>query len=292
MISMTGFSQGRFQLSACEVRVVIRSWNHRYFELQVKGSAVSPFTERIVREIVRSGVNRGKVEVNVDLQRLDSNSWRVRLNEPLLAEILEKTAVLRKQHGLLMNLDSLLRLPMLFSVEGQDEDYSPVDQENFRAGLQKVFADFQADCRREGLALGLVLNEYLDFLEETIAALAQEVKKNRHSTLRAYRDRIGALLGEPAFDENRVLLEAAVLAEKTCIAEEIERLRVHCRRLRAVLTDEAEITKGRESDFLLQEMHREAQTIGAKTDNLEISRMVFDAKRNIEKIRQQVQNIA
>lgn len=292
MISMTGFVQGAFHLTRLDARVSIRSWNHRFFELQVRGQALLPVMDRIIRESVRREVSRGKVEVSVDLRPRETETTGLKINEKMLTELLEKTEPLRRRFSLQLNLDTLLRLPMFMTISGAEADeFSPADEEAFSAGFQRVLAEFRDTCRREGTALQLILQQYARDLDKILDELELEEKSRLPLSLQAYRERLHILLQELPVDENRIALEAAVLAEKTCIAEETARLRVHCRRLQEIFSSN-QASKGRESDFLLQEMQRETQTIGAKTDSQEIGRMVFDAKCAIEKIRQQIQNIA
>lgn len=293
MKSMTGFAQERFSFRDFSLFISFKSYNHRYLEISFKGNGVSAAHEKIVRDLFKGKLQRGKVEVVFDLFQRGSRQWDVKLNTGLLAEIMDKLAPLQKKYGrnLTLSLDSLLKLPMVFHLDHDPERLTEQDQLKIRKAAAKVFAAFLESRRQEGRCILPDLLASIALIEKHSQAIRVREKDFEKQVFRSYRDKIAKYVKGLPIDEKRIVQEAAISADKTSIAEEINRLRTHTQRLKRLLQEKNAASQGREADFLTQEMQRETHTIAAKTGSLDIHQQILLIRREIEKIRQQVQNI-
>jgi uncharacterized protein (TIGR00255 family) len=293
MRSMTGFAQGRAQFRNFSLFVSFKSYNSRYLEVSFKGNGVSAAGESIIKEMMRDKLQRGKVEIVFDLFRHGPGQWDVKLNAPLLEQIMQRLAPLQKKYGpgLGLPLDSLLKLPMIFHLDHDPERLSPKDRASIRRAAAKVFAAFLVSRRQEGLCIQRDLLASIAQIEARIKGIRVREREFERDVFRSYRKRIEKFIGDLPVDERRIVQEAAISADRASITEEVNRLRTHTQRLKALLQDRRIATQGREADFLSQEMQRETHTIAAKTGSLDIHQQILLIRREIEKIRQQVQNI-
>ena len=293
MKSMTGFAQGRFDFRDVSLFVSFKSYNNRYLELSFKGSGVSAASEKIVKEIFKDKLQRGKIEIVLDLFQRSPRQWDIKLNTGLLEEILARLAPLQKKYGrsLALPLDTLLRLPMVFHLDHDPERLSRTDQLSIKKAIAKVFAAFLENRRQEGRCILRDLLASIAAIESLSRGIHVREKDFEKEVFRNYRKKIEKFVRDLPIDEKRIVQEAAISADKTSIAEEINRLRTHTQRLKRLLQDKSIASQGREADFLTQEMQRETHTIAAKTGSLEIHKQILLIRREIEKIRQQVQNI-
>jgi uncharacterized protein (TIGR00255 family) len=293
MKSMTGFAQGRFNFRDYSLFVSFKSYNNRYLEVNFRGSGISAASEKIIKEMFKDKLQRGKIEIVFDLFQYSPRQWDIKLNTGLLEEIMDKFAPLQEKYGRSLNLplDSLLKLPMIFHLDRDTERLSPKDQLDIKKALAKVFAAFLESRRQEG---GCILKDLLASIaaiENYSKSIHAREKDFEKEVFRNYRKKIEKYVKDLPIDEKRIVQEAAISADKTSIAEEINRLRTHTQRLKRLLQDKSIATQGREADFLTQEMQRETHTIAAKTSCLDIHQQILLIRREIEKIRQQVQNI-
>jgi uncharacterized protein (TIGR00255 family) len=293
MRSMTGFAQGRFQFRNFSLFVSFKSFNNRYLEINFKGNGVSAAGESIIKEMMKKKLQRGKVEIVFDLFRQGPGQWEVKLNTPLLEQIMKRLAPLQGKYGPGpgLPLDSLLKLPMIFHLDHDPERLSPKDQASIRKAAAKVFAAFLENRRQEGLCIQRDLLASIAQIEARIKGIRGREREFERDVFRNYRKKIEKFLGDLPVDEKRIVQEAAISADRASITEEVNRLRTHTQRLKALLQDKRIATQGREADFLTQEMQRETHTIAAKTGSMDIHQQILLIRREIEKIRQQVQNI-
>ncbi|HUU05361.1 MAG TPA: DUF1732 domain-containing protein [Patescibacteria group bacterium] len=293
MKSMTGFAQGRFNFKDVSLFLSFKSYNNRYLETNFRGSGISAASEKIIKEIFKDKLHRGKIEVVFDLFQRDPRQWDIKLNTGLLEEIMDKIAPLQKKYGpgLNLSLDSLFKLPMVFRLDHDPELLSPKNQLNIKKAIAKVFAAFLENRRLEGQCILKDLLASISEIEKYSKSIHAREKDFEKEVFRNYRKKIEKFVKDLPLDEKRIVQEAAISADKTSIAEEINRLRTHTQRLKHLLQDKSIATQGREADFLTQEMQRETHTIAAKTSCLDIHRQILLIRREIEKIRQQVQNI-
>ncbi len=291
MKSMTGFARGSFHFRNFSLFVSFKSYNNRYLEVNFKGSGVSAPAEKIIREMMREKLQRGKVEVVVDLFRQGPGQWDINLNTSLIEEIMKRLAPLQKKFGLNLTLDSLLKLPMILHMDLDPERLSQRDQTAIRRSVAKVFAAFLESRAQEGGCIQHDLLTSIKRIEVLIKGIHVHEKEFERDVFRNYRKKIEKFLKDLPIDEKRIAMEAAISADKASITEEINRLKTHVQRLKSLLQDTSIATQGREADFLSQEMLRETHTIAAKTGSLDIHQQILLIRREIEKIREQVQNI-
>jgi uncharacterized protein (TIGR00255 family) len=290
---MTGFAQGRFECRDFSLFVSFKSYNNRYLEISFKGSGVSAASEKSIKEMLKDKLYRGKVEIVYDLFQNNPKNWDIRLNSALLEAIIGKLMPLKKKFGpgLNLSLDALLKLPMIFHLDYDPDRLSRKDQAFIKKSLARVFNDFLASRDQEGAFIAKDLLESVALVESHVKVIAAREKDFEKEMFRSYQKKIAKYVSGLRIDEKRIAQEAAISAEKTSIAEEINRLKTHSQRLKALLKDKSSDTIGREADFLSQEMQRETHTIAAKTNCLDIHQHILVIRREIEKIRQQVQNI-
>ncbi len=291
MQSMTGFAQGRYNFRDFSLFVSFKSYNNRYLEMSFKGSGMTAASERYIRELLKGKLQRGKVEIVLDLFPEGPAQWDIRLNTPLLEEVMKRLAPLQKKYGQGQPLDSLLKLPMLFRLDHDPERLGAKEQAAVRRAIAKVFAAFLESRRQEGLCIRDDLLAGITLIEDLIKALRAMEKECEKDAFLTYRKKIARFLKDLPIDEKRIVQEAAISADKAAIAEEVNRLQTHAQRLKRLLLEKGVIARGKEADFLTQEMQRETHTIAAKTGSMEIHQQILLIRREIEKIRQQVQNI-
>jgi uncharacterized protein (TIGR00255 family) len=291
MQSMTGFAQGRHTFRNFSLFVQFKSYNSRYLETSIKGSGVTPEGEKFLRELMKGKLHRGKVEIVLDMSPEGPGQWDIRLNTPLLEEVMRRLEPLRGNYDLGQPLDSLLKLPMIFRLDHDPERLGARERASVRRAIAGVFAAFLESRRQEGLSIRRDLLDALALIAVQIKALRSRERETERDSFQRYRKRIARLLKDLPVDEKRIAQEAAISADKSSIAEEINRLQTHARRLKRLLSDRGPATLGKEADFLTQEMQRETHTIAAKTASMEIHQQILLIRREIEKIRQQVQNI-
>ncbi len=293
MKSMTGFAQGRFDFNDFSFSFSIKSLNHKFLELGFRGTGITPNSEKLIKEIIKEKVFRGKVEIVFNLFERDPLKWNIQFNEFLLDEIMEKMAPFNRRHKFPINLslDSLMKIPMIFHLDYEFEKMSPASLDMIRKAINQVCDDFVASRAEEGEFIQRSLLESLRQILIFLKEIEAEAEQIENQVFAALQEKIRRFVKEYELDERRIAQEAALSAEKSCIREEIRRLDTHAQRLEALTVDPDLQLKGREADFLSQEMLRETHTIASKTGSLEIHRQILMVRREIEKIRQQVQNV-
>lgn len=293
MKSMTGFAEGRFELEAISLYISFRSWNHRFLEVAFKGSGVSPETEKWLKDIMKDNVARGRIEISFDLFQQDQSKYTIQLNESLLTGVLDKLVHLKQPYGehITLSMDALLKIPMIFRLEYSAEHFSEKEAEDIRGCIKKVFNDFLLSRETEGQAMAAGLLANCDKIRANLETIKTEADQVEKEIFARFKEKIAKYLGELEVDERRIVQEAAIMAEKGCINEELQRLETHVKRFKDLVHDARLTVKGKEADFLAQEMIRETHTIAAKTNSMDIHEQVLEIRREIEKIKQQVQNI-
>lgn len=288
--SMTGYGRAVQTVNGREFTVEVRSVNNRYLDCTVKLPRSLSFGEDGVKQAVKAVISRGKVDVSISLRTETAADTKISLNIPMVEGYIEAMRKMAKDYGLRedLSVSSLARMPEVFTVER-----AQVDEEQLQADLMAVLAEalksFDAMRTREGAAL----EQDLLSRGKTIETLVGRVEAGSAQTVIDYRTRLENKLKEvldnKAIDESRILTEAAIFADKIAVDEETVRLRSHLKQMADMLTAGGPI--GRKLDFLLQEMNREANTIGSKCSDLALARIVVEIKAELEKIREQTQNI-
>ena len=288
--SMTGYGRAVETRNGREISVEIRSVNNRYLDCNIKQPRLYSFAEEAVKQAVKSSISRGKVDVFLSIANCGTSAVEISLNRPVLEGYLAAMRTIVTDYGVTddISVSSLARLPDLFLVEKADTDEEQVT-EDLIAVVHQALSAFDAMRTREGAALEADLRSRAG----TILSLTEQVEARSPVTLAEYRARLTAKMQEVLenqnIDESRILAEAALYADKIAVDEETVRLRSHLSQLESMLTGGGAI--GRKLDFLLQEMNREANTIGSKGNDLEQARTVVEIKAELEKIREQTQNI-
>jgi len=293
MKSMTGFSQERFVSDNFYVYISFKSLNHKFLDLSFRGSGVTPQFEKWIKELLRDKVFRGKIEVTFDLFESDTQNWNIQFNEPLLNKILNKIQDFRKNSpgNLNLSLDSFMRFPMIFHLDYIYGNFNEKRTRAIKKTVDGVFKNFLLSRIEEGNYLLNELINCVDIIGEHVKKISKEAVTVEKEHFAKYKQKIQKFLKDFEIDEKRIAQEAAIAAEKSCVAEEINRLSAHNNRIRQLLKDKKIKTKGKELDFLTQEMQRETYTIASKVNSHLIHDQVLLIRREVEKIKQQVQNV-
>ena len=288
--SMTGYGSAKGSCQGLNISVELKSVNNRYLDCGVRLPRGFLFAEDAVKSRVQSHISRGKVDVFVNIDASASDDVLVTVNEKLAAGYVSAIALLSERFGLDGDVSalSLSRMPDVLSVEKQDADAEAVTAAIADVAEQALQA-YDAMRAREGQKL----HDDIAGRLETIEGYVGEVERRSPETVTEYRERLyrkmSEVLQNTALDEQRILLEAGIFADKVAVDEETVRLRSHIAQMRAMLSEGSPI--GRKMDFLIQEFNRESNTIGSKCNNNAVTRIVIEMKSEIEKIREQIQNI-
>ena len=288
--SMTGYGRSVMTLGGREFTVELRSVNNRYLDCSVRLPRLVSFAEDAVKQAVKASVSRGKVDVFISLRSEGAEDAKVELNTVALEGYLKAMGRMVSEYGIRddISVSTLSRMPEMFLVEKPE-----VDEEQLQKDLLQTVAaaleGYDAMRVREGQALDADLRSR----GNTILELVSQVEQGNAQTVTDYRTRLENKLREvlenTAIDESRILTEAAIFADKVAVDEETVRLRSHLQQMNTMLDGGGAV--GRKLDFLLQEMNREANTIGSKCTDVNLARIVVDIKAELEKIREQTQNI-
>lgn len=287
---MTGYGRACQTLHERDITVELRSVNHRYLDVNVKAPRIYGFLEEAAKTSVAALIARGKVDVFISIDSGASGDVRISLNHKILQGYLDALHEMRDQYGLTDDISvmRLARLPDIFSAEKQEADADELTKDVLEV-LSAAGADFCAMREREGVKM----KEDILSHAQTILKLVAEVEQRSPQAVEEYRakltTRMNEVLADTTIDPQRILAEAAIYADRTAVAEETVRLRSHMHQMEVMAAEEKPI--GRKLDFLVQEMNREANTIGSKANDIKLAQIVVDIKSEIEKIREQIQNI-
>ncbi len=288
--SMTGYGRSVETRNGREFTVEVRSVNNRYLDCAVRLPRLVAFGEDAVKQAVKNTISRGKVDVFVSVRSEGGEQGTVTLNTALAEGYLAAMRQMAETFGLEndVKVSDLSRLPEVFTV-----DKPEVDEEALLADLMAVTNEALAGYDAMRTTEGAALDHDLRSRGARILELVGQVEKQSPKTVSDYRARLEAKLREvlanTAIDESRILTEAAIFADKVAVDEETVRLRSHLNQMNTMLDNGGAV--GRKLDFLLQEMNREANTIGSKCTDVAVARIVVDIKAELEKIREQVQNV-
>ena len=290
ILSMTGYGSAKGTVEGLNITAELKSVNNRYLDVSVRLPRGFLFAEEAIKAAVQQHISRGKVDVFLTVDSSQAADTVVRVNEPLLRAYLDAIDSIAAEHGLQNDVTALsvARFPDVLSVEKAE-----ADQDALRAGLVALMDEALAEYDRMRLREGQKLREDVENRLVTIEALVTEVETHAPETVEAYhnrlRQKLESVLEGKDVDEARVITECAVFADRVAVDEETVRLRSHIAQMRQMLA--AGSPFGRKADFLIQEFNRESNTIGSKCQNADIAKVVVDLKSEIEKIREQIQNI-
>ena len=288
--SMTGYGRAQGSFSGGDITVEIKSVNNRYLDCGVKLPRGYAYLEEGVKSQVQKAISRGKVDVFITINAAGADNVKISVNEPVAKGYIDAMHRLVQEYGIQddISASAISKFSDVFLVEKQEQDENEV-----KSAISDVVAEalgaFDAMRTREGEALKTDLLQKA----EGILALVSKVEERSPITVKAYRERLTAkmqeVLEDRQIDEARIIQEAAIYADKVAVDEETVRLRSHVDQLQNMLSEGGVI--GRKLDFLMQEMNREANTIGSKGNDVEQARNVVSIKSELEKIREQIQNI-
>ena len=287
---MTGYGRAVETVNGREFTVELRSVNNRYLDCTVKLPRMLSFAEEAVKQAVKASVSRGKVDVFITVRSESAADTAVTLNTAVLEGYLAAMQRMVTEFGVKddISVTALSRMPEVFTIEKPQ-----VDEEQLLSDLLSVVGKALDGYNAMRCTEGAALDKDLRSRGDTIRSLVAQVEQGNAQTVIDYRARLEAKLKEvlanTAIDESRILTEAAIFADKVAVDEETVRLRSHLQQMDTMLTTGGAV--GRKLDFLLQEMNREANTIGSKCTDVRLARVVVDIKAELEKIREQPQNI-
>ena len=271
--SMTGFGRCEVQKDSRKFTVELKSVNHRYLDVNIRMPKKLNFFETAIRTLLKSYANRGKVDIFITYEDLSQTQVSVKYNAALAAEYMKYLKQMEEEFGLEndVRVSTLSRYPEVFTMEEQSEDEEEL-WNGLKEALEGAFTQFVETRKTEGIG----------FIEERSPQIVAEYRAK-------LEDKMKELLADTQIEESRIASEVILFADKICTDEEVVRLKSHISHMRNTLEEKDEI--GRKLDFIAQEMNREANTILSKANDIEVSDRAISLKTEIEKIREQIQNI-
>ncbi len=288
--SMTGFGRAKAQINGLDITVEIKSVNHRYFEFSCRCPRAYSFLEEKIKSKLSGAISRGKVEVGVLIDDNTENATVVEIDREYTNAYLKALKQLSKEYGIKNDVktSSLVGNNDIFKIKRQTIEDEIISKAVLTV-LDEALQNFIDMRTVEGERLLKDVSARADYILEKVAFIEERSPK----TVEEYRNRIEQkikeLLGDTTIDEQRILTEVAIFADKVAVAEETVRLRSHIKQFETLMSSNDAV--GRKLDFIVQEMNREANTIGSKAQDIEIAHTVVDIKSEIEKIREQIQNM-
>lgn len=288
--SMTGFGRSVENIDGLNITVEIKSVNHRYFEFSSRLPRAYQFAEDALKALCQQSITRGKIELSVFVEDNTDKGTKIEINHQYAGAYITALKELAREYKIKddLKLSAIADNPELLTVRKTALDDETVINA-FCAVTKNALESYNAMREVEGEKLKADVLSRVD----TILSKVEFIESRSPETVKAYRERIEEkmreLLGSAAVDEQRIITETAIFADKVAVDEETVRLRSHISQLKNLLNSDS--ATGKKIDFLIQEMNREANTIGSKSQNVEIAHTVVDVKAEIEKIREQIQNI-
>lgn len=288
--SMTGYGHAQKTIHGRDITVEIKSVNHKFFDFSARTSRGYSFIDDKLRNCVKEHIARGKIDVYVSIVNMDDTAADVILNESLAAGYVRALGKLKEKFGLTddISVSTVARYSDIFTVKKQDEDEDEI-WADISLILEEAIANFIKMRTVEGQKLHADVLSRMNYILEIVGKIEERSPQTLADYSARLRSKIEELKGDTAIDEQRLLTEIAIFADKIAVDEETVRLRSHFDQMKSML-DSGEAV-GRKLDFIVQEMNREINTVGSKAQDAEISHMVVDIKAEIEKIREQIQNI-
>ena len=288
--SMTGFGRASAELDGYVITVELKSVNHRYFEFSSRIPRQYGFLDEKIKSYINSKVSRGKVDCFIGIEALNTEAAEVVVNNTLAQAYVKALKELEEKYELKADygVNAVSRFPDVLVTNKAEEDEEAL-WTKVKTVADEAIEKFVAMRLREGEKM----RDDVLSRAETILSSVEYIEKRSPETVKEYNDklieRVHELIGDVSLDEARIIQEVAIYADKVAVAEETVRLRSHIDQLKSFLDSDEPV--GRKTDFLVQEMNREINTIGSKANDVEIARRVVDVKAEIEKIREQIQNI-
>ena len=288
--SMTGFGRCEVQKDSRKFTVELKSVNHRYLDVNIRMPKKLNFFETAIRTLLKSYANRGKVDIFITYEDLSQTQVSVKYNAALAAEYMKYLKQMEDEFGLEndVRVSTLSRYPEVFTMEEQSEDEEEL-WNGLKEALEGAFTQFVETRKTEGENLKKDITSKLDLLSEQVGFIEERSPQIVAEYRAKLEDKMKELLADTQIEESRIASEVILFADKICTDEEVVRLKSHISHMRNTLEEKDEI--GRKLDFIAQEMNREANTILSKANDIEVSDRAISLKTEIEKIREQIQNI-
>ncbi|MBE6837782.1 MAG: YicC family protein [Ruminococcus sp.] len=288
--SMTGYGREQRLVGSREILVEIRSVNHRYYEFNSRTPRAYGYLEEKLKSFLNGKISRGKVEVNVSIFNQEGADACIEVNKTIVNGYINALREANESLNLEddITLSQIMRFPDVFTVKKVTEDEEEI-WEAVKSVAETALEKFVSMRETEGVKMKEDVSSRLDFIESVVG----EIEKRSPQVTEAYRirlyNKLQDILGDKNIDETRIITEAAIFSEKTAVDEETVRMRSHIEQFRRLLETDEPV--GKKLDFLVQEMNREVNTTGSKCQDLTITQFVVNLKSEIEKIREQIQNI-
>ncbi len=288
--SMTGFGRMQEVINNREILVEIKAVNHRYYEFNSRVPRAYGYLDEKLKGFLKGSVSRGKIEVSVSIFNQEGTDAEIEINRSMASGYVAALRSVSDELDLKddLSLSSLLRLQDIFTVVKTADDEEAIWQD-VKCVASKALDKFIAMRQAEGEKMYEDISSRLDYIEKQVGKIEERSPKVTELYREKLYTKIKEIVADRNVDDARVLTEAALFSEKTAVDEETVRLRSHISQYRSLLLSEEPV--GRKLDFLTQEMNREVNTIGSKGQDLEITKIVVELKSEIEKIREQIQNI-
>lgn len=289
--SMTGFGRGMYSTEEREYTIEIKSVNHKYTDINVRLPYVLSFLEEKIKKEVLKNVARGKIDINVTFVNNSNLGKKISINKPLAKEYIEELRKIKEENNIIddISIMKIAKLPDILNIT-QDNNEETLWEELNKA-LQEAIKNLLEGKEVEGRKLSEDMLQRLENINNHILDISQYSTGLIEQYVVKLKDRIKEIMQTDLIDESRISQEVVLYADKTSIEEEITRLKSHITQFKELLQSESVKKTGKRLDFIIQEMNREINTIGSKSNCLEITNLVIELKTELEDVREQVQNI-
>ena len=289
--SMTGFGRGMYSTEEREYTIEIKSVNHKYTDINVRLPYVLSFLEEKIKKEVSQNVARGKIDINVTFVNNSNLGKKISINKPLAKEYIEELRKIKEENNIIddISIIKIAKLPDILNITQDNNE--EVLWEELNKALQEAIKNLLEGKEVEGKKLSEDMLQRLENINNHILEISQYSTGLIEQYVVKLKDRIKEIMQTDLIDEARISQEVVLYADKTSIEEEITRLKSHITQFRELLQSESVKKTGKRLDFIIQEMNREINTIGSKSNCLEITNLVIELKTELEDVREQVQNI-
>ena len=290
--SMTGHFSKTYQFDTFTYFLSIRSLNHRFLEINFRGNVTWLGVESELKKIVESHIKRGKIDIMMDFELFDPSKFLIQLNSSLLQKILYSLEPnINKKENIIINIDSLLKLPGVFNINYVDSPFNDREKEFIYSTFEESLKSIVKEREREGEKLRKPLTQYMTELKSRVSKIRELISVQPERIKKKFEERLKEFYKLKDFSEEKFYEELVYYLDKANINEEVERLDAHISYLEELLEKDYPEPVGRKIGFLMQECLREINTIGSKSQDKEISRLVVEGKELIESVREQIMNI-
>ena len=289
--SMTGFGRGMYSTEEREYTIEIKSVNHKYTDINVRLPYVLSFLEEKIKKEVSQNVARGKIDINVTFVNNSNLGKKISINKPLAKEYIEELRKIKEENNIIddISIMKIAKLPDILNITQDNNE--EVLWEELNKALQEAIKNLLEGKEVEGKKLSEDMLQRLENINNHILEISQYSTGLIEQYVVKLKDRIKEIMQTDLIDEARISQEVVLYADKTSIEEEITRLKSHITQFKELLQSESVKKTGKRLDFIIQEMNREINTIGSKSNCLEITNLVIELKTELEDVREQVQNI-